>query len=355
MQLRPPGGSASADDDGVWTDELLDAASFRLAAQSARAAGIPLEDWLARTIHKACAASPAVAERPETRHDGATARGMIRRPRSRGPAWPWLVILAALVAAGGGYVYAHRAAMSPPRAVEIIVPLPPPPAPAPPPVPALATPPIPAEPPAAAAPDQEPSDPAELAHWLEPRATRGDALAQYRLGTMYSLGKGVALDYARAAPLLRAAAESGLAEAEYDYGVLCEKGNGVPKDAVQAVAWYRKAATQGNANAALSLGYAYAKGYGVDSNTTEAAQWFRRAAELGLVDAQYNLGWLYEHGEGVARSPVDAYAWYRLAAARGDKAAQGAADRIGRELSARQLRDAQARALELQGAIKSAR
>jgi TPR repeat protein len=225
------------------------------------------------------------------------------------------------------------------------------------PVPEPATPPAPAIAPAPEqGADQEPSDPAQLARWLEPHATQGEALAQYRLGMLYALGKGgVEKDYARAEPLLRAAAESGLAEAQYDYAVLWEKGLGVPQDSGRAAMWLGKAAAQGNASAALSLGYAFAKGVGVQPSMADAAQWFRRAAESGMVDAQYNLAYLYEHGEGVTRSAVDAYAWYSIAAARGDDAAQQAAERVAKSLSPSRLKAAQSLVSELQGAIKGGR
>src|SRR6185437_4954119 len=127
----------------------------------------------------------------------------------------------------------------------------------------------------------EPTDPAQLAAWLAPRAAKGDALAEYRLGTLYALGKGVTKDYARAAPLLRAAAESGLAEAQYDYA------------------------------------------------------------------------FLYEHGDGVAKSPIDAYGWYSIAAARGDQGSKAAAARLAQTLSPGELKQAEARTMELQQSVKA--
>jgi TPR repeat protein len=99
----------------------------------------------------------------------------------------------------------------------------------------------------------------------------------------------------------------------------------------------------------------YANGFGVDRSMPDAAQWFRRAGEFGIVDAQYNLAFLYEHGEGVAKSAIDAYAWYSIGGARGDQAAQRAAERLARELSAKQLGDAAARMVELEKTIKTER
>ena len=331
--IAPATGSATA-----WSEELLDGASFRQAEQAARAAGLSLEAWLERAIRRACTGPGETTVLPP----GAAARAYPpHEQRARRGGWRFAAALALPLLLVAGFAFLAR----PPGGAGVRVALPPAPDVT------LALPPAaaPATVPGAA----EPSDPKDLAAWLEPRARGGDAPAQYRLGTLYALGKGVDKDYARAAPLLRAAAESGLAEAEYDYGVLCENGFGVERDPAQALQWYRKAAAQGNASAALALGYASAKGNGTARDMTEAAQWFRRAAELGLVDAQYNLAFLYEHGEGVAQSAIDAYAWYAIAGARGDAGSRAAAERIAKEFGADQMKAATARVTELQKSLKT--
>jgi hypothetical protein len=339
--------AAQPPESDAWSEDLLDATSWRLAEQASRSAGLTLEQWLERAIQRACAKPGDSTVRPRGR---APSEGVVIDPRpARRRRWQALLVLAPPLIVIAGFAYLRLANVAtrpggpaaPPHAAAVEV------APAP----MVSATPVP--PSAADATGPEPSDPAQLALWLEPRAERGNALARYRLGTLYALGKGVDQDFARAAPLLRAAAESGIAEAQFDYGVLCANGNGVPKDAADAVEWYRKAAAQGYPDALLSLGYAYAKGFGVERSMPDAAQWFRRASELDVVDAQYNLAFLYEHGEGVTKSAIDAHAWYRIAGARGDAAAQRAADRLAHDLSAKQLRDAEARMAELQKSIKA--
>jgi hypothetical protein len=326
-----------------WSEALLDGASFRLADHAARAAGIGIEEWLERAIRRACSGPGEITVLPPGL--GAQAGITIdQAPARRSLRGLLLALVPAVMIAGFAVLGAPAGGgltLELPRAQSIALAMPQPTAPRP--------------QPQQASPDAEPSDPVRLALWLEPRARAGDAVAEYRLGTLYALGKGVEKDYARAAPLLRAAAEKGLAEAQYDYAVLCENGFGVAKDTAQAVEWYRKSAAQGNPDALLSLGYAYAKGIGVPRNMGEAAQWFRRAAELGVVDAQYNLAFLYEHGEGVAKSPVEAYAWYAIAGARGDPGSQQSADRVARDLSAEQFKEAVARMTALQRLVKSER
>ncbi|HXZ03022.1 MAG TPA: tetratricopeptide repeat protein [Stellaceae bacterium] len=318
----------------AWSEDLLDGASFRLAERAARAAGLPVEAWIDRAIRGACASTGEVA----LPASGAAAPEEPVAVRAGRGAWRVVLALALPLLLLGGFAFlalpfaGSGVRLALPPAPNVVLALPP-----------------------GASEDREPSDARQLAAWLAPRASAGDAQAQYRLGTLYALGKGVDKDYARAAPLLRAAAESGLAEAEYDYAVLCENGFGVAKDPVQALAWYRKAAAQGHANAALALGYACAKGIGTARDMAEAAQWFRRGSELGLADAQYNLAFLYEHGEGVASSPIDAYAWYAIAGAHGDRGAQQSADRLAKSLSAAQMKEALARLNALHQSIKSER
>jgi TPR repeat protein len=337
----------------TWNEALIDGASLRLAEQAARAAGVPLEEWLERAIRRACAGPgkttvlPPGAILPDELGVGTPLRSLRRAllllaaPLLLLASFAWL----SLPPSGSGI------AITLPPAPQVTVALPPRAAASPATVATSPAAPKPGAP--STASTAAPTDPAQLALWLKPRAERGDPLAEYRLGTLYALGKGVDKDYARAAPLLRAAAESGIAEAQYDYAVLCEKGYGVPKDPVQAVAWYRKAAAQGNANAALSLGYAYAKGIGVDRDMSAAAAWFRSAAEHGIVDAQFNLAFLYEHGDGVPKSAINAYGWYAIAASRGDQGSKTAADRLAHAFSPQQLDQAKARKAELQKSLKS--
>lgn len=326
----------AAGDADEWAGGPLDDKTLAIAERAAQAAGLPLETWLERAIRRAATVAPPVrasatpfAEEETAGAADAPSRVPWRRVALAAPPLlllAALLLLASLPRAGSGAGVSLAVA---PATVTLALPPP-------------------------AADSAEPSDPAELARWLEPRAKSGDATAQYRLGALYALGKGVEKDYARAAPLLRQAAESGLAEAQFDYGVLCEYGHGVPQDLAQAAAWYEKAAAQGYPDAALSLGYAYAKGMGVSKNMAEAAHWFHRAAELGVVNAQYNLAFLYEHGEGVAQSAEDAYAWYSLAAVHGDDGAKQAAERLAHDFSPQQMKDAEAATAALQASVTEA-
>ena len=122
-------------------------------------------------------------------------------------------------------------------------------------------------------------------------------------------------DYAQAAIWYRKAADQGEAVAQWRLGSLYQAGHGVPQDYAQAAIWYRKAAEQGNADAQEMLGGLYYSGQGMLQDDRQAAVWTRKAAEQGNADSQYALGLLYDIGRGVPQDYVEAYFWLDLAAA----------------------------------------
>ena len=112
-------------------------------------------------------------------------------------------------------------------------------------------------------------------------------------------------------------AEQGEANAQYLLGAMYSLGKGVPKDYKEAVKWYRLAADQGLANAQYNLGVMYANGFGVPKDDKEAVKWFRLAADQGLANAQYMLGLGYALGIGLPKDNLLAYMWYNIAGANG--------------------------------------
>ncbi|MHB1540092.1 MAG: tetratricopeptide repeat protein, partial [Steroidobacteraceae bacterium] len=79
-------------------------------------------------------------------------------------------------------------------------------------------------------------------------ATRGDAAAQFVVGSDYLRGAGVQRSLSSAAFWLRKAAAAGIGPAECDLGYLYETGQGVARDYPKAAKWYGKAAALGIAN-----------------------------------------------------------------------------------------------------------
>jgi len=122
-------------------------------------------------------------------------------------------------------------------------------------------------------------------------------------------------DYDKAIEIWQPLAESGNATAQYSLGTLYDVGRGVPKDHEKAVHWFRLAAEQGHPAAQFNLGNAYRAGQGVSQDHYLAASWWRRAAEQDFAPAQFNLGTLYYFGRGVSQDRELGLQWYHRAAA----------------------------------------
>jgi localization factor PodJL len=150
-------------------------------------------------------------------------------------------------------------------------------------------------------------------------ANAGNPVALTILGLRALDGTGgTVVNLPEAVKFLTQAAEKGQAVAQYRLGTLYERGQGVAADPARAAHWYQLAANQGNRKAMHNLAVSYASGAAGKKNMAEAARWFAKAAALGLSDSQFNLAVLYERGDGVPQSLLDAYKWYSIAAAQGD-------------------------------------
>lgn len=112
-------------------------------------------------------------------------------------------------------------------------------------------------------------------------------------------------------------AEAGDAEAQFRVGRMFDVGEGMAVNAKKAVFWYGKAATAGHAKAAYNLGIRYHDGDGVEKSEETAAKLFAIGANGNIPKAQLNLGLLYVGGKGVPRDYVQAYKWFFIAAASG--------------------------------------
>jgi TPR repeat protein len=92
-----------------------------------------------------------------------------------------------------------------------------------------------------------PPDESAALRWIGKAAAQGHAVAQFELGSYYTLEPHQ--DYARAADLLRRAALQGFAPAQSSLAMLHLAGAGVPQDRIEAYAWLGLAAEQGERDA----------------------------------------------------------------------------------------------------------
>jgi len=147
------------------------------------------------------------------------------------------------------------------------------------------------------------------------KANAGEAEAQYQLGNMYYLGRGVRRDYAQAEFWFRKAAEQGDPDSEFMLGGLYHFGHGIPQDNAQGFAWIMKAAEQGHTDAEFFISTCYGEGWGVAKDNTQEMAWLRKGAEQGHFNSQLFLGRAYAAGiDGVPVDYAEAYFWLDLAA-----------------------------------------
>lgn len=179
---------------------------------------------------------------------------------------------------------------------------------------------------------------------LSKLAEQGSASAQFYLGEMYRLGRGVPKDEQQAAAWWRKAAEQGNSSAQYKLGMTYYLGRGQPKDEQQGIAWFRKAAELGNADAQHIIGLFYKNGNGVPMDQQQAAAWIRKAAEQGNEESQYIIGAMYLFGDSLPKDEQMAYFWSLLASAQGHKAAAEIRDIAEKRLSSQQRTETQAAA-----------
>ncbi len=154
--------------------------------------------------------------------------------------------------------------------------------------------------------------------WYRKAAEHGEANAQYKLGTILD-DEGEALSW------LRMAASQGFPRAQVYMAILYQEGEyGLPRDATESSRLFRaaemtlrKAAEEGDADAQYELGNFYL-GDSDKKDANEALHWYRKAAEHGVPSAQYSLAEMYEDCENIEQDYQEALRWYREAAKRGN-------------------------------------
>ncbi len=148
-------------------------------------------------------------------------------------------------------------------------------------------------------------------------ADGGEALARWKLGSMYAQGDGVphddvkayhyfqqiidAYDEANPNPRERGVVASAfVAVGAYS---LTGKGKGIERDTARAFEMFSYAATEfGDMHAQYNLGLMYLEGSGITKDVRRGARWLRLAADKQHIESQAVLGRLYFSGiEGVQR------------------------------------------------------
>ncbi len=141
-------------------------------------------------------------------------------------------------------------------------------------------------------------------------------------------------------------ADRGNARAQFIIGTMYNDGHGVPQDYRAAARWFRLAADQGYDFAQDYLGQMYAEGRGVPQDYREAVRLYRLAADREETGAQNNLGMMYANGQGVPQDYIQAHMWFNLAGANGYSEGATNRDSIAKKMTPGQIAEAQRLARE---------
>ncbi len=166
---------------------------------------------------------------------------------------------------------------------------------------------------------------------VEPLAKLEHPDAEYLLGQMYELGRGVKKDTEQAIALFTSAANQGYAAAQAKLGQIHMEGE---KDYASAMNWFKKAADQGYALAYSAIGDLYANGYGVDQDKAKALGYYKEAANAGDAEACLHLGQMYEQGKDIKADRAEAILWYKKGAALGNAECAAALKRLNEQKTA---------------------
>ena len=167
--------------------------------------------------------------------------------------------------------------------------------------------------------DGVPKSTSEAIAWLSMAAEKGDPLAAFELGKIYSSNRGVPEDQVAASYWY---AISATPEAAYEMAKRHLKGIGVPQDGAKANAYLLKAAEGGVAEACQELAVRYDYGRDMPVDKKAAAKWYRAAAEKGLAEAQFSYACMLESGVGGPQNHREAVRWLREAAMQDHQKAQ---------------------------------
>ena len=121
-------------------------------------------------------------------------------------------------------------------------------------------------------------------------ANNGDAFALNKLGGMYSQGKGVPKDDAKAMECYFKAAQKGHTGALSNYGVALQESDGNKKNSANGAEYLRQSAIHADLYGMANYGIALREGDGVNKDYNEGMMFLKQAADHGLPYAQVNYG-----------------------------------------------------------------
>jgi TPR repeat protein len=145
------------------------------------------------------------------------------------------------------------------------------------------------------------------------KAIDGDTDAQMYIASCYLNGVELEKDTNSALLIAMDAADRGSSWANYFLGYLYFLGKGIEINFKESFKYYKKSATD-FPQAYVTLGHMYAEGLGIKKNSQKAFKNYSIAAARNVDYGYFNVAQCYEHGIGTAKNISRALLNYKLAA-----------------------------------------
>jgi hypothetical protein len=165
-------------------------------------------------------------------------------------------------------------------------------------------------------------DPLRARQFFWSAASQQNSKAMLALGSMYSKGLTGTINADSAHYWYNHASTAGATNTSLLTGQMYQFGKGVPVDFAKAARYYKEGISQNSNPCKTAFAYLSYKGLGTAQNYETAFRLFREVAETDQTQqAMYFLGLCYRNGYGTTANAEQANYWLKKAAAIGDDAA----------------------------------
>ena len=163
---------------------------------------------------------------------------------------------------------------------------------------------------------------------IEPNSKKLKPYVQYRIGKMFCYGLGTEQDYQKAFEWFERSAKQKNKFAQFSLANLYYYGNGVEKDLSQAFLWYQRSSSQGQPYAAYYIAQMYRYGEYVTKDNDTAQRYYQQALSAFLKiesddmandDLFYKLGQMFKLGLGTDSDVTKAIEYFRCSAEMNNK------------------------------------
>ena len=163
---------------------------------------------------------------------------------------------------------------------------------------------------------------------IEPNSKKLKPYVQYRIGKMFCYGLGTEQDYEKAFEWFERSAKQKNKFAQFSLANLYYYGSGVAKDLSQAFLWYQRSSSQGQPYAAYSIAQMYRYGEYVTKDNDTAQRYYKQALsgflkiendDMANDDLFYKLGQMFKLGLGTDSDVTKAIEYFRRSAEMNNK------------------------------------